>query len=109
MARSGVPVWVALILWSMTLNPANAETNPTSSASNGGSSGFVQVINQVGQQGLNLLRAILFVFLMIYAVFLGVAVAFGQAGSQEITSFIIGTIFIAGAQLIAAIYLAILN
>ncbi len=77
--------------------------------SGGTSDGFVEVINQIGQQGLQLLSATLFVFLMIYAVLLGVAVAFGQAGSKEISSFITGTIIAAGAQLIAGIYLSILN
>lgn len=72
-------------------------------------SGFVQVINKMGEEGLKLFRAVLFVFLMIYAVLLGVAVAFGQAGAQEISSFVLGTIVAAGAQLIASLYLAILT
>ena len=93
----------------LAITPVQAQTSTSTSNSSGSSNGFVQVINQVGQQGLALFRAILFVFLMIYAVLLGVAVAFGQAGSQEISSFVIGTMVAAGAQLIASIYLATLS
>lgn len=55
-------------------------------------------------QGIRFLRTVLLFFLLIYTLFVGVGMAFGQAGMNDVLSLILGIIFFAGAGAVATIY-----
>ena len=53
---------------------------------------------------IRFLRTVLLFFLLIYTLFVGVGMAFGQAGMNEVLSLVLGIIFFAGAGAVATIY-----
>ena len=61
----------------------------------------------VFDHGLKWLRACIGMFLLLYGLYLGVSVAFGQAESGQIVSFFVGAMIALGAQAIAGLYTAV--
>lgn len=69
----------------------------------GAASGTSQVVVQALQKGLDLIAGISVGLLLVYSTLLGLESMTGKLSSQEIVNFVVGAMFVLGANLVAKI------
>ena len=65
---------------------------------------LIQTVTEIGRDCVRMVRVCVLNFMLIYGLYLGVSLGFGQTQAQELTTFLLGAIIAIGAAFVAALF-----